>query len=150
MAVADHLQERLEPWGFVVVLPEPPGNNSTRKPGKRYRKDGTPYNGMVPTKEYKAWLDEAGHMLNRAETEVIPGRYAIDIVLIGEKGCDTDAVLKATNDLLVKHKLIKDDARKYQGHCGVDVWPELPGAGGFPIKPGQMQVRVRGLPDARG
>lgn len=131
--------------GFVVTLPEPPGNNSTRKPGKRYRKDGTPYNGMVSTDEYKAWQVEAGHLLNRQETEAIPNRYSIDITLAGEKGCDTDAVLKAANDLLVKHKLVRDDARKYQGHCGVDVFPAKLTRGW--LEPGQMSVRVRVMPE---
>lgn len=137
-----------EPRGFVVRLPEPPGANDLHMPVIRYRKGGKAYVRMIRTPEYDAWIIEAGHKLNRQETEQIKGRFSIDITVVGDSGCDTDSVLKATVDLLVKHKLLVDDARKFQRHCAVDVWPELPGVGGYPIPKGEMAVRVRGLPGA--
>lgn len=138
----------LEPaLGFVVLLPEPPSDNRTRKPGKRYRKDGTPYIGMVPTKELESWKVEAGHLLNRQTTESVPDRFVIDITLTDAGGaCDTSNVIKATLDLLVAHKLIRDDARRYQRACRVEVWPDNKLVTDV-IPAGQMQVRVQSLPE---
>lgn len=133
--------------GFVVLLPEPPSDNDTHMPVVRWR-NGKPYARMIRSPEYDAWRQLAGHKLNRQETEVCPGRVEVNIILTDAGGgSDTFNVAKATADLLVSHGLIDDDARKFVRDGRIQVWPDTESVLSI-IPAGEMQVRVRALPDA--
>ena len=95
--------DRREVDSVEIDLPMPPSVNAlfANKPGK----------GRIKTKAYKAWLEEAGLILNCQRPGRIAGRYSIHIqVRRLPKMSDLANREKATSDLLVKHGVIEDDS----------------------------------------
>lgn len=153
MSTAPDLATRLRAWedadepcGFVVRLPLPTSANDLHKPVIRRTKTGKQYAAMVKTAAYEAWIKAAGQLLGIDSLDPVRGRVAVSIVLVpNTTKRDADNCIKATLDLLCTHGLLDDDTVKTVIRIQVDVWPDN---AGLPIKPGEMQVRVRGLPDA--
>lgn len=89
------------PITFITV-PAPPSVNALFR--------NVPGRGRVKTAAYKAWAGEAGWMLKSQSPTPVPGRV---IVVIGVERtigtADIDNLSKGIFDLLVTHKLIKDD-----------------------------------------
>jgi crossover junction endodeoxyribonuclease RusA len=110
-----------------AVLPYPPSTNTL------YR--NVAGKGRVKTAKYKAWIDEAGHLLNLGHHPAIKGDYVLDIALFqaDARRRDIDNGIKAISDLLVAHGLVEDDSkcidlyvmtRKADEACAVvGVWP---------------------------
>ncbi len=72
--------------------------------------------GRAITPEYKAWREEAGLMLRRQKPVAFVGRASLPIE-IDEAACsassDVTNRVKAVEDLLVSHGILRDDSRKY-------------------------------------
>ncbi|HEV2557389.1 MAG TPA: hypothetical protein VGU45_02060 [Microvirga sp.] len=67
--------------------------------------------GRVKTVQYRAWIDEAGWILQSQRPGRIEGDYAVFYALPGlRKGADQENRLKALSDLLVRHKIVQDDS----------------------------------------
>jgi len=111
----------------TILLPEPVGVNrlhGARRTGKRrYR-----------TPKYEAWIEEAGWEIRLQKPEPIKGKYRLCVEISDRSRKDADAVLKATADLLVAHRITDDDALCIEvtawkvdtverGRCRVTVWP---------------------------
>lgn len=92
--------------GFLVSLPVPPSVNNlfaNKRSGGRYK-----------TKEYRAWIQEAGWTVNLQKPAPVHGKYKFFLTLPKIKG-DASNRIKAAEDLLVSLGLVDDDR-----HC-VDV-----------------------------
>ena len=88
----------------VIELPTPPSvNNLFINVGRR----------RTLSPEYRAWREEAGWKLQAQRPAPIHGRVCIDIALADKGRIDADNSLKAPIDLLVEHKIIQGDSRKY-------------------------------------
>lgn len=70
--------------------------------------------GRVSTKEYKAWKHAAGWELQtQARGQGFTGPVVISIALSEESNLDLGNCEKATTDLLVTHRVIPDDRKRY-------------------------------------
>lgn len=71
--------------------------------------------GRGKTREYRDWITEAGWHLVVQKPKPFDGRVIVDVRLPEKPGMqpDADNTLKAINDLLVRHKVIKGDSKKY-------------------------------------
>jgi Holliday junction resolvase RusA-like endonuclease len=91
----------------VICLSMPPSTNSLfAGNGKRRYK----------TKEYAAWIEEAGYALNRQRPEPIRGKVRLLIEVAEPKTSITQDVtnrIKAAEDLLVRHDIIQGDDQRY-------------------------------------
>jgi Holliday junction resolvase RusA-like endonuclease len=68
------------------------------------------------TKEYAAWIEEAGYAINRQKPEPIRGKVRILIEVAEPKtniAQDVTNRIKATEDLLVRHGIIQGDDQRY-------------------------------------
>jgi Holliday junction resolvase RusA-like endonuclease len=91
-----------EPSATFLTLPAPPSANTLFKnvPGK----------GRVRTPLYDTWLANAGWKLRLQNPETVHGPVLIIIGIERTSAmADIDNRVKATLDLLVKHKVIDDD-----------------------------------------
>ena len=90
----------------LIRLPVAPSTNNLFANGKH---------GRFITDHYKAWRTEAGVMLNLARVEPF-GRMRVELeILIPEKTRgDISNRVKATEDLLVAHKIIEDDVQVWR------------------------------------
>ena len=85
-----------------ITIPAPPSTNALFK--------NTPGRGRAKTAAYKAWIDEAGWKLKAQKPAAVQGRVVVVIGIERESGLsDIDNRSKALLDLLVAHKVIKDD-----------------------------------------
>lgn len=86
-----------------IALPWPPSTNALFR--------NVPGHGRVATKEYKAWLTEAGWTLNAQHPPKFAGAVTVGIELCPPHGraFDVDNRAKSCLDLLVKHRIIRDD-----------------------------------------
>lgn len=85
-----------------VTVPAPPSVNALYRnlPGK----------GRVRTSTYKDWAGHAGWVLKSQAPPPVPGRVIIILGLERDSAAaDIDNRVKALFDLLVTHKVIKDD-----------------------------------------
>ena len=93
--------------------------------------------GRAITPEYKAWREEAGLMLRRQKPAAFVGRADL-LIEIDEKACsassDVTNRVKAVEDLLVAHGVLRDDSRKYV-RAVTATWAENIGACRVTIKP---------------
>lgn len=89
---------------FTLDLPFPPSLNNLF-----HNRTG----GRHPSTKYKDWQTEAGWEIARRHPVPIPGKVKIAYVLQDKGRCDLDNLAKATTDLLVTHKLIDGDGRKF-------------------------------------
>lgn len=86
-------------------LPLPPSTNALWRRGTRKGKPG-----MIKSKAYAAWIEQAGWQLLTQRPAPIDGDYHIALYLPANVRGDIDNRIKAASDLLVTHKLI-DDAK---------------------------------------
>lgn len=85
-----------------LTIPKPPSVNAL------YR--NLPGRGRVKSSAYKDWASHAGWVLKSQKPARIDGRVIVIInVERGSMAADIDNLSKATFDLLVDHKLIKND-----------------------------------------
>ncbi len=88
----------------VFSLPRAPGINELWFNNSR--------GGRTRTKKYNAWLQEAGWEILQQRVKPVLGPVHILYEITDEGGYDTDAPIKALNDLLVKQRVIEADTRK--------------------------------------
>lgn len=71
----------------------------------------TSQRGRFKTKHYKGWLEQAGWELKQQRPGHVPGHYAMTVTA-GKvaKRRDLSNLLKALEDLLVKHSVVEDDS----------------------------------------
>lgn len=85
-----------------VILPLPPSTNGLfATVGKR----------RVTAPRYLEWQDFAGWEIKRQRPAAVPGRYDLAIYIPAAMRGDADNRIKAVSDILVKHRLIDDDAK---------------------------------------
>ena len=86
---------------LAVTLPRCPSTNHLFATVKGRR---------IKTRDYKAWIEEAGIRLNlqTAQAPMITGPVSLRLVLDKGRG-DLANYEKAATDLLVRHRLIDDD-----------------------------------------
>ena len=90
-----------------VVIPVPPSANAlfaNRRGGR---------GGRFKTPRYTQWITAAGWELLMQHPVPIAGRYRLNITLPMRDSADPDNRIKAISDLLVTHRLIEDDRKKY-------------------------------------
>lgn len=87
--------------GFVLDLPIPPSVNNMF-PGRA---------GRFKSKQYRAWIKEAGQEINMQKVWPVSGPYALTLELPEKMRGDVDNRLKGVADLLVSHRLTPDDSR---------------------------------------
>jgi Holliday junction resolvase RusA-like endonuclease len=102
---------------FFINLPVPPSTNNLFI--------NVASRGRVKSKEYKAWITEAGLMLNVQRPKPIRGKVAIDIKVPVNNRRDLSNHLKAIEDLLVGMSLIDDDRHIVDIHMA---WHNSPDA----------------------
>jgi Holliday junction resolvase RusA-like endonuclease len=79
-----------------------------------------------PSPEFKAWTTEAGIELNLQKPRKFEGRVIIDIDLDESRQGDCDSRTKCVVDLLVKHKVIVDDRKKFVQRVSIG-WAAISG-----------------------
>jgi Holliday junction resolvase RusA-like endonuclease len=94
---------------FICVLPPPPSVNSMYG----NRRGSSPGRGRFKTKEYAEWIEFAGLRLSAAKPPKYSGQVWIAIQYSDHGNGDIDNKAKSVLDLLVAHKVIKDDSRTY-------------------------------------
>lgn len=85
----------------MLELPAPISTNqlwSTRSGG-----------GLYSSKRYRAWLYEAGAVLNSQRPGLVAGPYALTLKVSSAWGGDLDNAVKAVSDLLQHHGVIEND-----------------------------------------
>ena len=91
-----------------IRLPFPPSVNDMYANNK-----GARGRGRYPSKEYEAWKDQAGWELNAQHVKPIDGVAEVRIDLDSTRRGDADNRIKAVLDLLVSHKILRGDSKKY-------------------------------------
>jgi Holliday junction resolvase RusA-like endonuclease len=85
-----------------ITIPAPPSTNALF-----FNVKGR---GRAKSVAYKAWIDEAGWKLKAQSPAAVPGRVVVVIGIERDNSLsDIDNRSKALLDLLVAHKIIKDD-----------------------------------------
>src|SRR4051812_34736801 len=86
-----------------IILPTPPSSNALWKYGR---------GNVFKSEVYKAWLEEAGHRLNRQHPAPVHGPYRLTILAQRppRRHRDLGNLEKALSDLLVRHRVVDDDA----------------------------------------
>lgn len=102
----------------LLTIPSPPSVNALTR--------NVPGRGRVKTAAYKDWIGHAGWILANQRPAPIMGRV---IIVIGiervSSTADIDNKIKAIFDLLVTHKVIKDD--RFVTAFAVSWWPKANG-----------------------
>jgi Holliday junction resolvase RusA-like endonuclease len=91
----------------VVTLPLCPSTNHLFAGDGRRR---------YKTKEYAAWIEEAGYALNRQKPEPIRGKVRLLIEVEEPKMAiaqDVTNRIKASEDILVRHGIIEGDDQRF-------------------------------------
>ena len=92
---------------LVINLPMPPSTNALFAGNGRRR---------YKTKEYSAWIEEAGYALNLQKPKLISGKVRLLIEVCEPKTAvaqDVTNRIKAAEDLLVRHGIIQGDDQRY-------------------------------------
>ncbi len=76
--------------------------------------------GRIPTSAYKQWKQDAGFMLNVQRPPKLEGRHRISIQIDQRRQGDADNRIKCVLDLLVLHKIIPGDQKKYVKGVSID------------------------------
>lgn len=96
--------------GLTLVVPMPPSVNSLFR--------NVPGRGRAITSTYRAWIDEAGYQINRQTHAVFDGDVDLTITIGPRKpGADASNFIKAPEDLLVRHGVLKDDSHVVDVRC---------------------------------
>ncbi len=85
-----------------LVVPMPPSTNKLYGTNFATRQ-------RFNSKQYEAWIWEAGLALNQQHPPAIKGNYTMTLSFGPRKG-DVGNREKAVSDLLVKHRIIEDDS----------------------------------------
>ena len=96
------------PPDVVIDLPMPPTTNTLFYNAGRL--------GRIRTKEYDAWIKEAGWKLASQRPRQVTGRVSIIIEVSDAESTDTWDVAnreKAAVDLLVTHRIIPGDSKRW-------------------------------------
>ena len=88
----------------ALELPAPLSTNALWRPIKR----GS-VASMVKSKEYCAWIAEAGYRLNSQRLDMVEGPYALSIVRDSGARLDLDNCIKSCSDLLQDHGIVQND-----------------------------------------
>lgn len=102
---------------------------------RRNSKTGAAY--LAKTPEYSAWLELAGHAINRQKPGKVPGWYNLSICVPTSSRVDLGNAEKAISDLLQSHGVIENDRYCASIELGwwkgdgllVDVWRTTAPAG---------------------
>jgi Holliday junction resolvase RusA-like endonuclease len=102
--------------GVVIVLelPLPPSTNDlfanvSREQRAAARARGMNLPGRVRTKNYNAWIKEAGWMLKAQRQKPVKGPVNIEYFVCIDAKADLGNLEKAATDLLVSHGMIEGD-----------------------------------------
>ena len=76
--------------------------------------------------EYRAWRDHAGLVLNAQKVRPFRGRALIHIDLDDTRQGDADNRAKPVLDLLVTHKVLAGDSKKYVRRVSIG-WERITG-----------------------
>jgi crossover junction endodeoxyribonuclease RusA len=101
--------DALAPTEVVISLPMPPSTNVLFYNGKVGK-------GRERTPEYNSWIKEAGWQLASQRPRQLTGRVSILIEVSDAESTDSWDVAnreKATVDLLVRHKVIPGDQKRF-------------------------------------
>ena len=79
--------------------------------------------GRIISPVYRAWKTEAGYELNGFQVAPFDVRVRIKIMLDDRRQGDCDNRIKPVLDLLVTHRIIKGDSKKYVKGVSVDWEP---------------------------
>jgi Holliday junction resolvase RusA-like endonuclease len=106
------------PAELVINLPKPPSVNGLFPSNGKHR---------FRSAEYTAWIKEAGYALNLQKPPRMPGKVSI-LIEIEESAALADCANyeKATVDLLVSHKIIQGDDRRYV-RSNTQAWADVAG-----------------------
>lgn len=88
---------------ICLTLPTPTSTN------RLYKRVGP---RVFKSKEYRAWIKEAGWSLKAQKPGSIKGAVELEYTF-GKSRKDIDNCVKAANDLLVRHRVIEDDSPKF-------------------------------------
>jgi len=86
-----------------IFLPLPPSANKLWRYGQER---------VFKSPEYQSWLEEAGYKLNGQHPRPVPGPYKLTILAQRppRRHRDLGNLEKALSDILVRHKVVDDDA----------------------------------------
>lgn len=87
---------------FICSIPVPPSANNLFANGKH---------GRYRTKQYLAWINEAGFLVKAQKPAPVRGKYKFFLTVPKIRG-DVDNRIKAASDLIVSLRLVDDDR-----HC---------------------------------
>lgn len=113
---------------FKILLPVATSVNASKRTVSAKERaiaaaQGRKVFGMKKTKEYDAWIKEAGWLLRIGKCPNFHGRYAVRITLPDSCNLDIDNPIKATLDLLVTMGVTLGDKKKYCRGIAVE-WAE--------------------------
>jgi crossover junction endodeoxyribonuclease RusA len=94
---------RPEKQYVTVELPMPISTNRLWVPIRR----GSSVS-VVKSKDYLAWISEAGYKLNSQRPGMVVGHFALHL-WVGHNRLDLDNAVKATLDLLQNHGIVEND-----------------------------------------
>lgn len=100
--------------GFLISIPIPPSVNAMYANRK-----GGAGRGRYKTEAYKAWIDEAGWVVNPQRPAPVRGKFKFFLKLPKIRG-DVDNRIKACLDLLVSLKLVDDDRHCIHAQAVID------------------------------
>lgn len=69
--------------------------------------------GRIPSPEYTAWKDQAAWELKAQKIAPFDGRVEVHIDLDESRRGDADNRIKAVLDLLVRHKILRGDSKRF-------------------------------------
>jgi Holliday junction resolvase RusA-like endonuclease len=102
-AVAAAAELRPEAERIEIALPPPPSANNLFASSTR--------GGRFKSRNYAAWINEAGWRLSAQRAGRIVGHYEIEIHTPRRaRRTDLDNLSKAISDLLVQHGIVSDDS----------------------------------------
>lgn len=94
-----------KPTQYVALsLPMP---ISTNRIWRSVVRDGKP--GSIKSAEYRAWIEEAGHVLNTQGPGLVKGKYELRLTISERCRIDIDNCIKCVNDLLQKMGVVEND-----------------------------------------
>jgi crossover junction endodeoxyribonuclease RusA len=113
--------DAISPTELVLKLPMPPSTNNLFVNKGR---------GRVRSDVYEAWIKEAGYRLNAQRPRPVMGRVSLLIEVSDAESTDTWDVAnreKAAVDLLVKHRIISGDSKRFVREITMR-WAQVEGA----------------------
>lgn len=90
-----------------IRLPFPPSVNDM------YLNNKGAGRGRKPSPEYRAWKNQAGWELKAQHAKAVGGIVEVRIDLDDSRRGDADNRIKAVLDLLVEHRVLRGDSKKF-------------------------------------